>query len=425
MLACSIVGSLKGVRLRAWAWACFRLVLARPLCPKMHSYSSLPHLHDHDKGYRLAHRLMTIISSRQMYRQHGNTLRFWRQHVEDCFTPTCIVRYGNKDNSVDAQGQPIGRPPSPATELPFEVLPRFFQLKYSAGLREEVLSFCDAVEAPTPNGNHYLFQCRTAVEHSVHERYTLIKYGMLRVMFNTSFRIQLFDFTVHRQEQLLNEKVLIHATNQVAYNLEQRQQDLMNQAATTGMLDSRIVQEAFRGALTSIKSISEQCERSSDHENMTFRMLQRFMTIADVVQQMGVLIASSTEDGVSPLQALQGYGKLSVSLGAERSHGAVGHDDDPALQRQSSLPPQRPSPHPDNSMVHSFNQQQGTMHRNSLSLDTNVPIGVQLSATPSPSGHRVSNTSIGNGGAPMQHQMLDSPSGGGQGFGGPQSHSGV
>lgn len=68
------------------------------------------------------------MQCRNRYRPQDNDIEWWRNYVAEFFAPNGVVRVSVKDMPLFSQNQGNTTQPLTCTEVPYEVLPRLWQV---------------------------------------------------------------------------------------------------------------------------------------------------------------------------------------------------------------------------------------------------------------------------------------------------------
>lgn len=279
------------------------------------------------KSRSLLPRLLYIVQCRNRYRPHDNNIDWWKSYIAEFFSTNSVVRLSVKDMPAFQPPQSVIPSSLTNTEVPYEVLPRLFQFKYEKGVQEELLFLGNVIESPLPGGGTSII-CYQAAESLVFEGFSLVQYGHLKVVFNSSLKVQLLDFNVTGYDLHLNHRVIQSEIRNLCHVLESRCQTVGHLVSNpTQTPDFRAAADALKYAVDYTRNFSEALERYLSFEWSYIQKVLHFMQVADVISSMHELFYHCNVRRVSPLDALQQYGKISLRQGGAGGDGlAQEHD---------------------------------------------------------------------------------------------------
>ncbi|KAK9819766.1 hypothetical protein WJX72_002121 [[Myrmecia] bisecta] len=248
----------------------------------------------------------------QNRRPEDNNMQFWVAFVREFFAPGALMRLGLLSSAPAGDGQQGHPPRGPFTktlDAPVEVLPRLFQIKYDSGLKEELLFLGNPQEVVAPTGMMMLV-CHSVVEESIFQSVRVTRYGQLRVTFTAHHKIQLYDFQMTGFDHTLPQPVVQQEVALVQKAIE-RQKGLMNSNKRTDKL--KAAQEALDVCMEAVGQMSKRVE-SQVKQVTDAGYVQRFtrcLQISTVVNSMADLFAMTQQPDLSPMAALQCFGRMS------------------------------------------------------------------------------------------------------------------
>lgn len=256
--------------------------------------------------------LMLYIQD-QRNRPQDNGIGFWRKLVQEYFAPGaterwCLSSYSSSQMSRNAQGlfpmdywfcNICGMQPGRGFEYSTDVLPRLFKIKYDSGLLEELLCLDIAEESYMVPPGKWVLEFPRAVHESIFPELRVVRYGKLRVTFNSSLKILSWEFCARLHDEVVPRKNLIQQAQQLS--------NLVNEAEKEGSDKDASNLKACNAFTVCAKQLKSKLEAPNVNDLGFSKRYVRCLQIAEVVNSMKDLISFEKNHHVGPIESLNRF----------------------------------------------------------------------------------------------------------------------
>lgn len=257
--------------------------------------------------------ILMLYIQEQRNRPQDNGIGFWRKLVHDYFAPGaterwCLSSYSSSQMSRNAQGlfpmdywfcNICGMQPGRGFEYSTDVLPRLFKIKYDSGLLEELLCLDIAEESYMVPPGKCVLEFPRAVHESVFPELRVVRYGKLRVTFNSSLKILSWEFCARVHDEVVPRKNLIQQAQQLT-NLVEAEHEGSDKDAS----NLKAQCNAFTFCAKQLKS---KLEAPNVNDLGFSKRYVRCLQIAEVVNSMKDLISFEKKTHLGPTESLNQF----------------------------------------------------------------------------------------------------------------------
>lgn len=195
-------------------------------------------------------------------------------------------------------------------EVPAEVLPRLFKVKYDSGIVRELL-YVDMPREYQKSSGEIVLDYEKAVEETVFEKLRIVRDGHLCIVFTPDLKIYSWEFCARRIEHFIPQRSIIPQVKQLGVVTQKYQLAAQNASAN---LPSEEMNSYFNMCVASACEFSKGLEAPLVNDIGYTKPHVRCLEISQVLNRMEHLIDHSIKSGMSPkMTFVKLYGSITPS----------------------------------------------------------------------------------------------------------------
>ncbi|XP_056863071.1 probable transcriptional regulator SLK1 [Raphanus sativus] len=270
-----------------------------------------PHqIHSFEDGVCTQKFMMFLYHIKQ--RPADNCITFWRGFVAGYFSPRakqrlCLSHYKKGMFPPAAsdvwQCNLCGTKSGKGVEATYDVLARLFEVKFSSGIVDELLSLDYPREYRVSNGKMVL-EYRKVVQHTVYEQCRVVHEGPLRIIFSPDLKILSWEFCARRHEEFLVRRVIAPQVNQLL-DVTQKFQSTISESGSSEGVSQKDLQTNSNIVLGEGRKLAKVMELESLNDHGYPKKYVRALQTYEVLKSTKDLMDFTFEHKIGPIEGLK------------------------------------------------------------------------------------------------------------------------